>query len=115
MALLSGAFRAMSPALALSIIDPKLSFGETEAQASISQGVTVTRTDGGPLTPYDLKRLQVHAVCAYIGCCAPLLCYLLVSFVPCAVSDPHQRPCPHNRPTPTTWSTTTWSWTSSPL
>lgn len=58
-ALLAGAFKGMSPALALSIINPKLVFSEGEASTGLQQGVMVTRGDGRLLSPYDLKRLQV--------------------------------------------------------
>lgn len=37
--------------------------GEEEARRSVEAGVTVTRLDGGLLSPYDLKRLQVSAFC----------------------------------------------------
>lgn len=57
--LLGGSFRGMSPALALSLLNPKLNFGESEVSAGVANGVTVTRGDGRPLSPYDLKRLQV--------------------------------------------------------
>jgi N-acetyltransferase 10 len=62
-ALLAGAFKSMSPALALSILNPKLVFSEAEASAGVQQGVMVTRGDGRQLSPYDLKRLQVR--CAW--------------------------------------------------
>ena len=59
-ALLAGAFRAFPPALALSLLDPKLSFGKEETERSIEQGGTVIHKAGGSrLTPYDAKRLQV--------------------------------------------------------
>ena len=51
--------RHFAPALVLSLLDPKLSWDETEVQASIQQGVEVVKADGSPLSPYDLKRLQV--------------------------------------------------------
>jgi N-acetyltransferase 10 len=59
MALLPGAFREFSPALALSLLDPKLAWAEAETQASVQSGVQIQRADGAPLSPYDLKRLQV--------------------------------------------------------
>lgn len=63
MALLSGpAFRGMAPALALSVLDPRLDWPEAEAQRSAEDGSApgaVLRGDGTPLDPYDLKRLQV--------------------------------------------------------
>ena len=51
--------RHFAPALVLSLLDPKLSWDEAEVQASVQQGVEVTKADGTPLSPYDLKRLQV--------------------------------------------------------
>lgn len=57
---IAGAFKGMSPALALSILNPKLVFSEAEASAGVQQGVMVTRGDGRQLSPYDLKRLQVR-------------------------------------------------------
>ena len=61
--------RHFAPALVLSLLDPKLSWDEAEVQASIQQGVEVVKADGTPLSPYDLKRLQV--------CCpASVLCRL---------------------------------------
>ena len=52
--------RHFAPALVLSLLDPKLSWDEAEVQASIQQGVEVIKADGSPLSPYDLKRLQVR-------------------------------------------------------
>lgn len=59
MSLLGGAFKNLPSALALSIINPKLVFGEAESAAGVQEGVIVTRGDGRQMTPYDLKRLQV--------------------------------------------------------
>ncbi len=53
----------------LSLLDPQLSWDEAEVQASIQAGVQVTKADGSPLSPYDLKRLQVHVLSH-----EPLLC-----------------------------------------
>lgn len=59
--LLGGAFRSLPPALALSLLDPKLTFGKEETERSIEHGGTVIHKAGGSaLTPYDLKRLQVR-------------------------------------------------------
>ena len=55
--------RHFAPALVLSLLDPKLSWDEAEVQASIQQGVKVVKADGSPLSPYDLKRLQVRRPC----------------------------------------------------
>ena len=49
----------MPPALALTLLDPKLNFSEAETQRSIQAGVALPRADGNPLDAYDLKRLQV--------------------------------------------------------
>jgi N-acetyltransferase 10 len=59
MALLPGAFRHFAPALALSLLEPKLAWSEADVAASVARGVEIARADGSPLTPYDLKRLQV--------------------------------------------------------
>jgi N-acetyltransferase 10 len=61
MSLLGGAFRGMAPALALSILNPKLQFSESDGAAGVQAGVVVTRGDGRQMSPYDLKRLQVCA------------------------------------------------------
>jgi N-acetyltransferase 10 len=72
----------MGPALALSLLDPKLTWADAEAAAAAAgqgpggaagaaaEGV-VLRGDGSALNPYDLKRLQVSgvhvaAVCMYL-------------------------------------------------
>jgi N-acetyltransferase 10 len=60
MSLLGGAFRGMAPALALSLLDPQLTWGEADSHSSVQQGVTVVKGDGQLMTPYDLKRLQVR-------------------------------------------------------
>lgn len=62
-----GAFNGMSPALALSILNPKLVISEAEASAGVQQGVMVTRGNGRQLSPYDLKRLQVRLQCPGSG------------------------------------------------
>ncbi len=59
----------MPPALALTLLDPQLTFSEEEARQGVSGsagaggaavGATALhRFDGDPLDPYDLKRLQV--------------------------------------------------------
>ncbi|GAX72715.1 hypothetical protein CEUSTIGMA_g171.t1 [Chlamydomonas eustigma] len=61
LSLLSGAFRDMTPALALTILDPKLTHSEEETQKSIKGGVVLSRLDGQPLDPHDLKRLQAYS------------------------------------------------------
>jgi hypothetical protein len=52
--------RSFSPALALSVLSPKLSWSEDETKAGVQRGFTVTRPDGSGFTPYDLKRLQAR-------------------------------------------------------
>lgn len=61
MALMSGAFRDFSPALALSLLEPRLTYTEQETQESVQVGVQVVRADHEPLTAYDLKRLQAYS------------------------------------------------------
>lgn len=77
-ALLGGAFRTMGPALALSILNPKLVFSEAETAAGVQDGVIVTRGDGRQMSPYDLKRLQVQIRAQWYTCgncvCAATLC-----------------------------------------
>jgi N-acetyltransferase 10 len=58
--LLGGAFRAHAPALALSLLDPRLNFSEEEGAAGAPPSA-VPRADGGPLSPHDLKRLSSYA------------------------------------------------------
>lgn len=69
-ALLPGAFRSFPPALALSILDPKLTFSESETQQSVQSGTAVIKADGSPLSPYDLKRLQVIVQFSLLYSCA---------------------------------------------
>lgn len=55
-ALLSGeAFRTFPPALALSILDPKLRFLDEESSTVAKAGVPL------PLSPHDLRRLQAYS------------------------------------------------------
>lgn len=63
--LLGGAFRSMAPALALSLLDPKLTWAEEGAAAAAAggagaAGVALAHADGTPFSAYDLKRLQVR-------------------------------------------------------
>jgi N-acetyltransferase 10 len=87
MSLLGGAFRTLPPALALSMLSPRLAFGEAEgaaaaAAAADGSGPVVTRGDGRLLGPHDLKRLQarIHVVCVTLcvndtsACCTLTLC-----------------------------------------
>lgn len=60
MSLLAGAFKPFTPALALSLIHPQLTFSEAETQKSLAQPTSIRKADGSPLTAYDLKRLQVR-------------------------------------------------------
>ena len=55
--LLAGAYRCFAPALALSILDPKLTF--SDAQEAAAQDLALHKADNSSLTPYDFKRLQV--------------------------------------------------------
>jgi N-acetyltransferase 10 len=104
MSLLGGAFRGMAPALALSILNPKLQFSELDGAAGVQAGLVVMRGDGRQMTAYDLKRLQVcfvisldyHSVLwintqwqsstwlckhqprnRYISMCSPCVCQLI--------------------------------------
>ncbi|GIM12120.1 hypothetical protein Vretimale_15547 [Volvox reticuliferus] len=70
MSLLGSAFREMAPALALSILDPQLTWSEAEGQRAAQEGVVVMRGDGSPLDAYDLKRLQAY--------CSSLVDYHLI-------------------------------------
>ena len=67
--LLAGAFRGFAPALALSVLDPQLTFSEAQAEGGVKEGVTITKADGSPLSAYDLKRLQV-LLCSTSVCTA---------------------------------------------
>jgi N-acetyltransferase 10 len=58
--LLGSAFRAHAPALALSLLDPKLNFSEEEGAAGAPPSA-VPRADGAPLSPHDMKRLNSYA------------------------------------------------------
>ncbi len=57
--LLSGAFRGFAPALALTILDPQLTFTEAQIEKGVSEGGAIRKADGSPMSAYDLKRLQV--------------------------------------------------------
>ncbi|GLC38597.1 hypothetical protein PLESTB_000450900 [Pleodorina starrii] len=70
MSLLGSAFREMPAALALSILDPQLTWSEAEGQRVAQEGVAVMRGDGTPLDLHDLKRLQAY--------CSSLVDYHLV-------------------------------------
>ena len=65
--LLAGAFRGFAPALALSILDPQLSFSEAQAQAGVTDGQSIRKADGSAISAYDLKRLQVSLQSAAIS------------------------------------------------
>lgn len=72
--LLSSAFRSFSPALALSVLDPKISFSEQDIQEkaspeSISRGKI-------PLSPYDMQRME-----SYTNNLADY--HLILDLVPC--------------------------------
>ncbi|KAL3153398.1 hypothetical protein ABBQ38_011736 [Trebouxia sp. C0009 RCD-2024] len=59
--LLAGAFRGFAPALALSILDPQLTFSETQTQSGLSEAQSIRKADGSALSAYDLKRLQAYS------------------------------------------------------
>ena len=50
----------MDPVLALTILNPKLTFTDRETDQCIADGIGVQRGDGSALDAYDLKRLQVR-------------------------------------------------------
>lgn len=81
MALLGGAFREMAPALALSILAPRLSWSEAEGAAGAEAGAAIVHGDGTALTPYDLKRLQVRIF--FCVCLAVSMCTRVVRFDVC--------------------------------
>ena len=56
---LGGAFRDMDPVLALTILNPKLSFSQSEMESIKADAIVVTRPDGSQMDVHDLKRLQV--------------------------------------------------------
>ena len=58
--LLAGSFRTFSPGLAMSILDPKITFTDSETHdASSSGALQILKSDGTPLSAFDLRRLQV--------------------------------------------------------
>ncbi|KAL0030160.1 hypothetical protein WJX77_000722 [Trebouxia sp. C0004] len=59
--LLSGAFRGFAPALALTILDPQLTFTEAQIETGVSEGGAIRKADGSPMSAYDLKRLQAYS------------------------------------------------------
>lgn len=59
MTLLAGPFRSFAPALALSILNPKLNFSEAELQAAVEKAEAVLNAAGEPFSAYDIKRLEV--------------------------------------------------------
>eukprot|EP00850_Spirogloea_muscicola_P005761 SM000026S09010 [mRNA] locus=s26:915149:923348:- [translate_table: standard] len=59
--LLGYSFRNLPPALALSLLDPKISFTEQEAQSGVVNRETIFKGSNPLLTPYDLKRLESYA------------------------------------------------------
>ncbi len=58
--LLAGAFRGFAPALALTILDPQLTFSEAQTERGVTEGQAIRKADGSPMSAYDLKRLQVR-------------------------------------------------------
>ncbi|KAK3254391.1 hypothetical protein CYMTET_36392, partial [Cymbomonas tetramitiformis] len=66
MAMLGAAFRNMETATALSLLDPKIQFADEETAAAVAKGSAAAdtaclRSDGVPLNPHDLRRLQSYA------------------------------------------------------
>jgi N-acetyltransferase 10 len=57
--LLPGSFRNFEPALALSILDPKVRY--PDVQIETGGGGEVVRADGQVLGPFDMKRLKAYA------------------------------------------------------
>jgi len=57
--------RHYAPALALSLLAPKLTWSEAETAAGVREGALVRRADDEPLSPHDVKRLQARA---RLGC-----------------------------------------------
>ena len=57
--LLPGAFKPFPPALALSILNPRLTFSDAEVQQAVNQEAPLLKADGSALSAYDFKRLQV--------------------------------------------------------
>lgn len=70
LSLLAGAFRGFAPALALSILDPQLTFGEAQTQSSVSAAQIIRKADGSAMSAYDLNRLQVRSFssCCFLNC-----------------------------------------------
>ena len=81
--------RHYSPALALTLLDPKLDFGEAETAAGTQSGTVVGRADGSGISPHDLRRLQV-------GARTPDSCSgrrrLLFGWQHCEATPPHHVP-----------------------
>jgi hypothetical protein len=65
--MLGGSFREMEPAVVLALLQPKLNFSNSETEQAIGQGTVVCRVSGRPLSPYDLKRLEVCV--SWAACC----------------------------------------------
>ena len=57
--LLAGSFRTFSPGLAMSILDPKITFTDGETHDASSGALQILKSDGTPLSAFDLRRLQV--------------------------------------------------------
>jgi len=53
--------RQYAPALALSLLAPKLTWSEAETAAGVRDGALVRRADDEALSPHDVKRLQARA------------------------------------------------------
>lgn len=61
MAMLPSAFRHFSPVLTLTLLDPKLQSSAEEMAAGVDAASVVSRADGTPMTPHDLRRLQAYS------------------------------------------------------
>ena len=59
--LLGGSFREFGAALALTILDPKIRYAENAELKKEDVLRSVLKSDGKPITPYDMKRLQAYA------------------------------------------------------
>jgi N-acetyltransferase 10 len=56
--LLGSSFEHFHTSLALSVIDPFIDFTEADTKAAVAKGLQLTKLNGQPLTPFDLKRLE---------------------------------------------------------
>ena len=59
--LLSGAFRHFPPALALTILDPRIRFPDDPGRDAAAINNSIVLPNASPLSPFDLKRLSAYA------------------------------------------------------